>query len=185
MTRVPQAPELLTRTVSLGTFEIRAGEDDHGFSGNACPSGVVDAYGTLFRPGCWAAGGLDGERYALCWYHDPTEPVGTFTAEDRTEGLYITGDWDDTPAGQSARHRALAGSAGELSVGFREAIFAEDAPTEIVAVKLVEVSQITARMAAVPGAAMSEARSHSADRMAMRAARARLLLATAVVRTPS
>ena len=180
---VPMPPELLTRTVSLRTFDMRAEGDGPAFAGLACPSGVVDSYGTLFRSGCWAAGGLDGDPYALCWYHDPTNPVGTLTATERADGLYIEGSWDDSPAGQQARQRALGGSATELSVGFRDSIYAEDAPTEIIAVRLVEVSQITARMAAVPGAAMSEARAGEINDHRMRvarAARARLLLATTV-----
>lgn len=171
----------LTRQIDLSTFTIRAADSDEGpeFSGFACRSNVVDAYGTLFRPGCWAAGGLDEDVYALCWFHDPRHPVGILRASDRPEGLWIEGDWDATPEGQSARTRGQAnGSARQLSVGCRGIIYAEDAPNEIIAAQLVEVSQITARMAAVPGSQIDHARSGAATDSPLRRARARLILTT-------
>jgi HK97 family phage prohead protease len=150
--------------------------DPH-FQGWACRNNVIDAYGTEFAPGSWDAGGLDAELYALCWMHDPTEPVGVFRANDQPEGLNIQGWWDDTAAGRDARTKARSRSAPELSVGFRQAIFDDDKPNRIIACKLVEVSQITARMAAVPGSELTDARSTSAP-TALQVARARLRLRT-------
>jgi HK97 family phage prohead protease len=164
------------RYVALSDLTVRAdpsGDDPH-FEGWACRHGVIDAYGTEFSAGCWAAGGLDNEPYALCWMHDPTTPVGVFRAQDQSEGLWIRGWWDDTRDGQDARTKGNSGSAPELSVGFRQAIFDEDEPNRIVAVKLVEVSQITARMAAVPGSQLTTARSAPATGRAVAAARLRL-----------
>lgn len=164
------------RYVAFSNLELRSDDSDgpH-FEGWACRSNTIDAYGTEFSPGCWAAGGLDGEPYALCWMHDPTHPVGIFRAQDQAEGLWIRGWWDDTANGRDARVSAQS-SAPELSVGFRQAIFDEDEPNRITAVKLVEVSQITARMAAVPGSELTSARSTSATKDALRVARARLRL---------
>jgi HK97 family phage prohead protease len=160
---LPVAEERPTdwRTVELADLELRAEGDDDGphFRGWACRSGVLDAYGTTFAAGCWAAGGLDDQAYALCWMHDPWVPVGVFTAAERSTGLWIEGRWDQTRDGRDGRTKAKTGSAPALSVGFRSAIFDEDEPNKIVAARLVEVSQITARMAAVPGSKFTESRS--------------------------
>jgi HK97 family phage prohead protease len=150
--------------VALKDLEVRAqpeGDAPH-FEGWACRHNTIDAYGTEFAPGAWSRGGLDGEPYALCWMHDPSVPVGIFRAEDQSEGLRIRGWWDDSTEGRDARTKGLSGSAPELSVGFRQAIYDDDKPNRIVAVKLVEVSQITARMAAVPGSEITSARSAAA-----------------------
>ncbi|QOR55627.1 MAG: hypothetical protein VM34scaffold347_38 [Phage 66_12] len=148
--------------------------DPH-FQGWACRHDVRDAYGTTFAPGSWSAGGLDDEPYALCWMHDPTSPVGVFRANDVAEGLRIRGWWDNTADGRDARVKAQSRSAPELSVGFSQAIFDEEDSSRIVACRLVEVSQITARMAAVPGSELTIARSSSAsDAFAIARARLRL-----------
>jgi HK97 family phage prohead protease len=152
------------RYVAFQNLAVRSdqeGDAPH-FEGWACRHDTLDAYGTEFAPGSWSAGGLDGEAYALCWMHDPTTPVGVFRAQDQAEGLWIRGWWDDTADGRDARIKGQTGSAPELSVGFRQAIFDDDKPNRIVAVKLVEVSQITARMAAVPGSEFTSARSATA-----------------------
>lgn len=165
---------LYARFTDLAVRSDTEGDAPH-FEGWACRHNVVDAYGTTFASGCWSAGGLDGAPYALCWMHDPTNPVGVFRAEDQAEGLWIRGWWDDTQAGRDARVKGSTGSAPELSVGFRQAIFDEDEPKRIVAVKLVEVSQITARMAAVPGSEFTSARSAAATgRRLVAASRLRL-----------
>jgi HK97 family phage prohead protease len=151
-------PDLSIRTV-------RADEDGSGsFEGWGCVFDVVDTYGTTFRPGCFTRGGLDEGEYALLWMHSPMVPVGVFTAEERDQGLWITGRYDPTPDGQAARVRGLSGSASGLSVGF---VWlddgGEDAPDDITSARLVETSQITARMAAVPGSALQGVRDDALD----------------------
>lgn len=128
------------------------------FEGYACLWDVVDAYGTRFAPGAFTAGGLDGEPYALLWMHDPYEPRGVFTAVEDEVGLYVTGSWDQSPDGQAARAAASSGSAPEMSVGFIARTLDEADENRFTGCELVEVSQVTRRMAAVPGAAFSEVR---------------------------
>jgi HK97 family phage prohead protease len=150
------------------------GGGDGTFEGLACRYGVVDSYGTTFHPRAFRKG-LRGS-YALLFMHSPYQPIGTFTAEERDDGLYISGRYDDTAAGRDARTMARSGSASELSVGFvrtdlpdwsklaemsdedREAVLAN-----IKGARLVEVSQITARMAAVPGSKLKTVRSALGD----------------------
>src|SRR5690606_27788849 len=155
---------------SLEDIELRVGEGEDGtFEGLACRYGVVDSYGTTFHPKAFRKG-LKGS-YALLFMHSPYQPVGTFTAEERDDGLYIKGRYDDTAAGRDARTMARSGSAGELSVGFvrtdlpdwkKLAEMADEDRDKVLAnikgARLVEVSQITARMAAVPGSKLKTVR---------------------------
>ncbi|MER6103614.1 HK97 family phage prohead protease [Streptomyces sp. NPDC001832] len=160
---------------SLEDIDWRLGEDGDGtFEGLACRYGVVDSYGTTFHPRAFRKG-LKGQ-YALLFMHSPFQPVGTFSAEERDDGLYISGRYDDTAAGRDARTMARSGSASELSVGFVRTdlpewsklaeMSDEDRETTIANIKgarLVEVSQITARMAAVPGSKLKTVRSALGD----------------------
>jgi hypothetical protein len=83
---------------SLDEIELRVGDGEDGtFEGRACQYGVVDSYGTTFHPRAFRKG-LKGS-YALLFMHNPMQPVGTFTAEERDDGLYIKGRYDDTAAG--------------------------------------------------------------------------------------
>lgn len=155
---------------SLDDVEWRVGEGDDGtFEGLACRYGVVDSYGTTFHPRTFRKG-LKGS-YAMLFMHSPYQPVGTFTADERDDGLYISGRYDDTTAGRDARTMARSGSASELSVGFvrtdlpewsKLAEMSDDDRAEVLAniksARLVEVSQITARMAAVPGSKLKTVR---------------------------
>ncbi|WP_327246556.1 HK97 family phage prohead protease [Streptomyces sp. NBC_01320] len=167
----------------MSELEFRSLEDidwrlddgaDGTFEGLACRYGVVDSYGTTFHPKAFRKG-LKGQ-YALLFMHSPYQPVGTFSAEERDDGLYISGRYDDTAAGRDARTMARSGSASELSVGFVRTdlpewsklaeMSDEDREATIANIKgarLVEVSQITARMAAVPGSKLKTVRSALGD----------------------
>ncbi|MGL5910477.1 MAG: HK97 family phage prohead protease, partial [Phycicoccus sp.] len=111
------APDIQVRGVTEFRIEDGVGGSPAQFEGWACRWDVVDSYGTSFRKGAFIAGGLDSDPYALLWMHNPSEPIGTFTAEERDDGLWITGSWDDTPEGNAKRSMA-SGSAPGLSVGF-------------------------------------------------------------------
>ncbi|MFJ5675030.1 HK97 family phage prohead protease [Streptomyces sp. NPDC093097] len=157
---------------AVETVEFRVGDGDDGtFEGFACRYGRRDSYGTTFQPGVFHRG-IDRRDYALLFMHDPTRPVGTFRAEERDDHLYITGRYDDTAAGRDARTMARSGSAPELSVGFVRTDLPDwdklsqmsdedraDTVENIRGARLVEVSQITARMAAVPGSKLKTVRS--------------------------
>lgn len=143
---------------SMGQMNVRVEEADpvtgH-FEGWGCVFGVEDSYGTTFQRGCFEAGGLDEGTYPLLAMHSPAIPLGVFTAEERKEGLWIDGQYDETPTAAEWRTRALSGSAPELSVGFIWRNSDPDDEDLITDARLVETSQITLRMGAVPGAAFS------------------------------
>lgn len=169
-------PSLMVR--SLVDLDVRAAEGQDGtFDGYACVWDVIDAYGTSFRPGSFTRGGLDQSLYALLWMHSPFEPIGGFYATEDDHGLKISGRWDETQIGQDARVRAKSGSAPGLSVGFVPLGTDPEDPSAFSVVRLVETSQITARMAAVPGAELVGVRSMpQADTVSANAAAARLQL---------
>lgn len=175
----PTSTDVLYRSVS--DVIVRAAEADDGsgtFDGWAVRYEVKDSYGTTFGRGSFTEGGLDSDPYAFLWMHDRDVPVGVFTAEDKPEGLWIAGGWDDTTAGRDARVRAKSGSAPGLSVGFVALMVDPDDETRFTQTRLVEVSQITRRMAAVPGSELVGARANAAAaddiRLAARAQAARL-----------
>lgn len=165
---------------ALGVRVTRAEDGSGAFEGWACVYGVQDTYGTTFQQGAFTEGGLDEAAYAYLAMHQPMLPLGTFTAEDRAEGLWIAGEYDPTPVAQDWRARGITGSAPELSVGF---VWlgdgGEDDPNLITSARLVETSQIVLRMASVPGAQLAGVRAGDeeptpADRLAV--ARAKALL---------
>lgn len=161
---------------SLEDIEWRVAPGEDGtFEGYACRYNKVDSYGTTFHPGVFKKG-IDKKDYALLFMHSPYQPVGTFRAEERPDHLWITGQYDETQAGQEARIMARSGSAPELSVGFVRTDLPDwsklsemddqaraDVLENIRSARLVEVSQITARMAAVPGSKLKTVRSALGD----------------------
>jgi HK97 family phage prohead protease len=154
------------------TTDFRVADGDDGtFEGVACQYGKKDSYGTTFHPGVFKRG-IDKSDYAYLWMHSPYDPIGTFRADEQPNLLHIGGRYDDTTAGRDARVMARSGSARELSVGFVRTDLPEwkklaemgdedraDVLENIRSARLVEVSQITARMAAVPGSKLKTVRS--------------------------
>lgn len=154
------------------THEFRVGEDQDGtFDGVACQYGKTDSYGTKFHPGVFKRG-IDKGSYAYLWMHSPYSPIGTFRAEEQANLLHIAGAYDDTQDGRDKRAMARSGSAQELSVGFvrtdlpdweKIAQMGDDDRADLLenirSARLIEVSQITARMAAVPGSKLKTVRS--------------------------
>lgn len=159
-----QLPEnMLVRSFTLARDAFT---EDGSFEGLASAFGVVDSYGTQWDKGAWTKGGLTKDsEFALLWMHSPYEPIGTFGAEEKDDGLWINGKYDDTDEGVRARKRALSGSAAELSVGFivrdLEGLDLDDEDEQEVHftnTELVEVSQITRNFASQPGAALTDVR---------------------------
>lgn len=143
-------------------IEVRFGNGpdiDGTFEGYANVWDVTDSYGTRFRPGCFRAGGLDGNAYALLWMHDERDVIGTFTAAEDERGLRVEGRFAATTRGQDCRALAQMGAAPELSVGFVRLGVQDDDPDAIVSARLIESSLITKRMASTPGAELVAVRS--------------------------
>jgi HK97 family phage prohead protease len=162
--------EIEFRIFEQAEFRVDEGQDGT-FQGVACQYGKRDSYGTTFHPGVFRRG-IDKGSYAYLWMHSPYEPIGTFRADEQSNSLHIDGLYDDTAAGRDKRNMARSGSARELSVGFvrtdlpdwqKLAEMGDDDRDEVLnnirSARLVEVSQVTARMAAVPGSKLKTVRS--------------------------
>jgi HK97 family phage prohead protease len=181
-------PEILhpaLRTIDTAKIEYRsflmtrdAIKDDGTFEGMASAFGIVDSYGTQWRAGSWVRGGLKPDNlYALLFMHSPYDPVGVFGGEEREDGLWIAGQFDETDEGIRARIRAKSGSAAELSVGFILRDTDPDDESIFTSTELVEVSQITRNFAAQPGAALTAVRAKQAAEVAQRDRNRRLAIA--------
>lgn len=148
----------------------RADDDSMTFEGIACPWDVEDSYGTTFRKGCFSAvDSLDGMIFPLLDMHRSADVLGTFTAWEADAGLMIRGEYDDTQAGRDAWTQARSGSKPHLSVGFvwMRTLQQQDEDdwSNIEAARLIETSQITRGMQAVPGAGMTAVRAAMGDKV--------------------
>jgi HK97 family phage prohead protease len=162
--------EVEFRVFETSEFRVDEGQDGT-FDGVACQYGKKDSYGTTFHPGVFKRG-IDKGSYAYLWMHSPYSPIGTFKADEQSNLLHIAGQYDDTVDGRDKRAMARSGSARELSVGFvrtdlppweKLAKMTDEERADVLdnirSARLVEVSQITARMAAVPGSKLKVVRS--------------------------
>ena len=162
--------EIEFRVFEQHEFRVDEGQDGT-FEGVACQYGKKDSYGTTFHPGVFKRG-IDKGSYAYLFMHSPYDPIGIFRADEQPNLLHIAGAYDDTQSGRDKRAMARSGSARELSVGFVRTDLPEwkklaemgdedraDVLENIRSARLVEVSQITARMAAVPGSKLKVVRS--------------------------
>lgn len=91
-----------SRTVPTGrlrrdfAFDVREIGDDGVFEGYASVFNVVDSYGTVMLPGCFArtieAWAAKGKPVPVLWQHDSHEPIGATVAINEDEkGLRVTG----------------------------------------------------------------------------------------------
>lgn len=173
-------PDMQVRALQGVQLRVDDSGDGPQFKGYAVRWDVVDSYGTTFAPGSFRDGGLDGSEYALLWMHDPYSPLGMFTAREDSNGLLIEGSWDATPEGQAKRVMAKSSAPG-LSVGFVPLMVDPEDENRFTQARLVETSQITLRMASVPGAEFTSSRISSQQqrerKLAVDVALARLALA--------
>lgn len=137
------------------------------FRGTASAYGVLDAHGTEFQAGAFAASiaerRADGGRFPLLLHHDRTRVAGVVEAlTDTPAGLEIEGRFIlDTEAGREGHALARRGALS-LSVGFRRL---SDRPRPgggriITEARLVEVSAVA--VASNPRTRITEVRSTAA-----------------------
>lgn len=114
-----------TKTFPLAELKIEANGTDAGsFEGRASTFGSVDSYGDVVVPGAYRDTIPDFlTRGFIGWGHDWKEPVGIVTAaEERTDGLYVSGQFHSTQLAQQARtiarERVDAGKFMGLSIGY-------------------------------------------------------------------
>ncbi|EKE75517.1 phage major capsid protein [Oceanibaculum indicum] len=158
------------RRAAPETLELRFAPADvstaGSFSGIALAYDVLDAHGTAFAPGCFAAAIAErraaGQRFPILLHHDPERVAGVVTElRDTRDGLAIEGRFLlETRDGTEGY--ALAKSGGmALSVGFKRLA---DQPRPgggrtITRARLAEISLVA--VASNPRARLTEVRSQA------------------------
>ena len=140
----------------IETAELKIAGDGAGeFEGRASTFGTIDSYGDTVDKGAFAATIPEFiERGFIGWGHDWADPIGLITAaEERDDGLWITGKFHSDPEAQKYRQRAKervdAGRFMGLSIGFeakksepREVEGREKPVRALTEIKLYEVSLV-------------------------------------------
>jgi HK97 family phage prohead protease len=114
-----------TKTFHFAELKIAGEEGNAGsFEGRASTFGAVDSYGDTIVPGAYVATIPQFlARGFIGWGHDWADPIGYVTAaEERPDGLYITGQFHSDADAQKYRRRAAerfaAGKFMGLSIGY-------------------------------------------------------------------
>ncbi|AHJ66363.1 HK97 family phage prohead protease [Granulibacter bethesdensis] len=148
-------------------FECRSLAEDGSFEGYGSAFGVIEeSYGTRFAPGAFsntlAMSRRSGTMPKLLWQHDPSQPIGVYTAiSEDTRGLRVQGRLTmQVQRAQEAYALLKDGALDGLSVGFRTNKYDFDDTTGIRTItdaSLFEISIVT--FAANPGARVDNVRS--------------------------
>lgn len=123
--------------------------------------GVVDDYGTRFRPKCFTAS-LEERLPRICWSHDWSEPIGRWVDyRDTDTELTLVGELDDfdaVPRARQAYAQLRSGTIDQFSVGFLRTgdEKASDGVVDITGGVLDEVSLVL--VGAVPGTSLVSVR---------------------------
>jgi hypothetical protein len=144
------------KTLPLAELKIAGAPDSVGeFEGRASTFNTIDSYGDTIDPGAYAATLPEFlDRGFIGWSHDWDQPIGFLTAaEERADGLWITGQFHGDAEAQKyrqrARERVAAGKFMGLSIGFeaeewemRKIEESEDPIRALTKIKLYEVSLV-------------------------------------------
>lgn len=113
-----------SKTFPFAELKIVAGDGPGSFEGRASTFGTVDSYGDTIEPGAYKDTIPQFlNRGFIGWGHDWNDPIGyVLSAEERLDGLYVTGtfhsDADAQKYRQRARERMEAGKFMGLSIGY-------------------------------------------------------------------
>lgn len=113
-----------SKTFPLAELKIDGADGSGTFDGRASTFGAVDSYGDAVDPGAYRDTIPQFlSRGFIGWGHDWNEPIGIVTAaEERGDGLYVSGQFHSDAEAQKyrlrARERVEAGKFMGLSIGF-------------------------------------------------------------------
>jgi len=101
-------------------FETRELGEAGTFAGYASVFGNVDQHGTIVDRGAFKKTLKENANFLpLLFYHDPMQPVGSFSGEEDEHGLLITGSLDlDIEPGQRVYSGMKKGYIDRMSIGF-------------------------------------------------------------------
>lgn len=138
-----------TRAYAL---ELRATGDDGTVEGYGSVFGVRDNYDDVIAAGAFATSLKEhkaaGTMPAMLWQHDPSEPIGVWTAmSEDGNGLKVVGKLAlDTVRGREAHSLLKMGALNGLSIGFVSRKWVYDTESEVrtlTDIELWEVSLVT------------------------------------------
>jgi HK97 family phage prohead protease len=138
--------ELQRKSISL---EVKSVGDDGTFTGYGSVFGNVDSYGDIIQPGAFQKTlGERGDKVALLWQHDSTQPIGVYTSlSEDDHGLFVTGKFAlDVQKGAEAYSLLKMGALNGLSIGFstvRESYDNQTGIRYLQELKLYEISLVT------------------------------------------
>ena len=126
--------------------ELKADDADRKIKGFGSVLNNTDSYGDIVMPGAFAAT-ITKRKPAMLWQHRMDQIPGVWTAvEEKPKGLYLEGQFADTPLGNEAYTLAKMGALTGLSIGFTT-VNSETDPKRSVRrlteVELFEVSLVT------------------------------------------
>lgn len=142
------------------------------FKGLAAAFGNIDFNGDRLHKGATietiAERKVSGKFFPCLWMHDTAQPLGIFTdLEELTEGLLVSGKLpkEDTVVHGRIIPQMKIGSIQELSLGFiaEEWFFDDDGIRNLTKIKIIEISLITAGIAANDRANVTEMKSIDCD----------------------
>lgn len=90
---------------------------DYDFSGYVARYGVKCTDGTVIHPGCFAHN--DGDMVSLFWNHDhgdPSKLLGNVVLEERDDGVYGYGSFNESDAAKAAKLAMAHGDISALSI---------------------------------------------------------------------
>jgi uncharacterized protein len=133
------------------TFGFKASKltETGSFTGLLSVYGNVDSYDDVVMPGAFKDTLKEkGNQRPLLWQHNPDNPIGTLTLEDRADGLYAKGQLLLTiPQGQIAYELLKAGVLTGMSIGYAVsdggAAFSRDGKRQLNRIDLFEGSLVT------------------------------------------
>lgn len=141
-------------------FRIDDMNDEEGtFTGFASVFGEVDSYNEVVDKGAFRKTLKENDgKFALCWFHKVTEPLGIIQAKEKNQGLEVKGELNlDVQSAKEKRSLMKQGAINGLSIGFRtiKDIW-NDQIRHLKEVKLFEISAITLNFQACPGAEIGD-----------------------------
>ncbi|MCE5204111.1 MAG: HK97 family phage prohead protease [Coriobacteriales bacterium] len=160
-------------------FEVKADlfDDSTGsFEGYLSVFGNLDLVGDIVEPGAFTRTIEQNKGvFPLLWFHDPYEPVGMFSAQEDSKGLYIKGQLDlNTRRGAELYSGLKMGYIRDLSIGYkivRKEVDEANGIRRLQELALREGSLLTANFAANPEAQVTSVK-HEGETMSAEEAKA-------------
>jgi len=129
-------------------FELKSIDEEGTFEGYAAIFDKPDKMGEVIAKGAFTKTLKEGKTRPMCWYHDPTNPLGTVDLETDEKGLKVKGAFDLNVQAAREKHSLMKKKAIRgLSFGYKTVKDLWDGTTRILKeLSLFEISPCTFQM---------------------------------------